>query len=351
MQNLQKKQNKQKHKVVTFGELMMRLSPVSGIRLEQAAQLDVNFGGAEANVAVCLARFGIHACHVTALPDNNLGESALRALRMNSVDTQFVLRKGARLGLYFLEYGSGSRPSRVIYDRADSSFSRLKSDEIDWEQVLEHASWFHWTGITPALGDSVEACLRKGLETAKKQGITVSVDLNYRKKLWSDEKAKAVMEELMPYVDVLIGNEEDPTHIFGISPEGTNVDAGRLNRERYKHLAEKIVDRYGVKKVAITLRESVSASENVWSACLLDGKEFYLSPKHKVWIIDRVGTGDAFAAGLIYGLLEGKSDPESLSLGVAAACLKHSIHGDFALIGIEEVERLSAGEKSGRIQR
>lgn len=338
-------------RVVTFGELMLRLSPSPGIRLEQAGKFDLNFGGAEANVAVALARFGLNATFVTALPPNDLGDSALSALRMHGVDTQFIVRKGKRMGIYYLEYGSGPRPSKVIYDRAFSSFSEIVPEEFDWEHVLSNVRWFHWTGITPALSDSVMDCLRQALETAKRKGITISVDLNYRRKLWSEEKARAVMTDLMPFVDILFGNEEDPIKVFGIQPKGTDVSAGKLNVEGYRRLAGELVKCFSLKKVAITLRESISASESVWSACLFDGKEFYQSPKYHVWIIDRVGAGDAFAAGLIYSILKGKNDPEALSFGVAAACLKHSICGDFALVSVEEVERLAAGETTGRIQR
>lgn len=338
-------------RVVTFGEMLMRLSPSKGIRLTQTQSFDLNFGGAEANVAVALAGFGAQASYVTVLPDNDLGNNACQTLKRYGVDTQFIIRRGKRMGVYYLEHGSGPRPSKVIYDRAHSSFSEIESGDLDWEQVLEKAQWFHWTGITPALGDSAIASLRRGLETAKKKKITVSADLNYRKKLWSEEKAKAIIEELMPFVDILIGNEEDPTRVFGIEPKGTEVAKGKLNIEGYRALAQALVEKFGFKKVAITLRESMSASENYWSACLFDGKNFYQSPRHHVWIIDRVGTGDAFAAGLIYSFLEGKADPEALSFGVAVACLKHSISGDFTSVSVQEVEQLLAGETTGRIER
>ncbi len=338
-------------KVVTFGEMLMRLSPSKGIRLSQTQNFDLNFGGAEANVAVALAGFGAQASYVTVLPDNDLGNNACQTLKRYGVDTQFIIRRGKRMGVYYLEHGSGPRPSKVIYDRAHSAFSEIEPGDLDWEQVLEKAQWFHWTGITPALGDSAIASLRRGLETAKKKKITVSADLNYRKKLWSEEKAKAVMEELMPFVDILIGNEEDPTRVFGIKPKGTEVAKGKLNIEGYRALAQALVEKFSFKKVAITLRESISASENYWSACLFDGKDFYESPRYHVWIIDRVGTGDAFAAGLIYSFLEGKADPEALSFGVAAACLKHSISGDFTSVSVREVEQLLAGETTGRVER
>jgi len=302
-------------------------------------------------VAVALAGFGAQASYVTVLPDNDLGNNAFQTLKRYGVDTRLIIRRGERMGVYYLEHGSGPRPSKVIYDRAHSAFSEIEPSDLDWEQVLEKAQWFHWTGITPALSDSVIDTLREGLEIARKRKITVSADLNYRKKLWSEEKAKSVMEEFMPFVDILIGNEEDPTRVFGIKPKETEVAKGKLNIEEYREMAQALVEKFGFKKVAITLRESISASENYWSACLFDGKNFYQSPRYHVWIIDRVGTGDAFAAGLIYSFLNGKADPEALSFGVAAACLKHSVSGDFTSVSVQEVEQLLAGETTGRVER
>lgn len=338
-------------RVVTFGELMIRLSPPAGVRLHQARDFELNFGGAEANVAVSLARFGLDACFLTALPPNELGDNASSILRMHGVDTGFIVRKGQRMGIYYLEHGSGPRPSKVVYDRAHSAFSEISPSDFDWERALEKAQWFHWTGITPALGPSVEEALRRGLKIAKKKGITVSVDLNYRKALWKEEKAREVMSGLMPFVDILIGNEEDPTRIFGLRPEETDVETGKLNIEGYQKLTEQLIKRFGFKKVAITLRESVSASENFWSACLHDGKNFFQSPRYHVWIVDRVGTGDAFAAGLIHSLLKGKADQEALGFAVASACLKHSVYGDFSPFSVEDVERFAAGATTGRVQR
>jgi 2-dehydro-3-deoxygluconokinase len=338
-------------KVVTFGEMMVRLSPPMGIRLKQAQNFDVHFGGAEANVAVSLAQFGMHASFVSAFPSNDLGDNALGTLRKYGVDTQFIIRKGQRMGIYYLEHGHGPRPSKVIYDREYTAVSELTPEDVDWEKVLDGTRWFHWTGITPALSDSLLAILRNGLEMAKKKGITVSADLNFRKKLWSEENAREVMTSLMPYVDVLIGNEEDPTRVFGIQPEGTDVESGKLSIEGYKKLTKALMDEFGFQKVAITLRESISASENFWSACLFDGEEFIQGPRYHVPIVDRVGTGDAFAAGLIYSLVQGKKDKEALSFAVAAACLKHSIWGDFNIVSVEEVERLAAGDTTGRVQR
>jgi 2-dehydro-3-deoxygluconokinase len=341
----------QKPKVVTFGEMMLRLSPPAGVRLQEAQTFRIHFGGAEANVAVSLAQWGMKTCFVSALPTNDLGENAVRTLQRYGVDTHDIVRKGSRIGIYYLEHGHGVRPSKVIYDRTHSAFSMLGPGDVDWRRVLDGANWFHWTGITPALSDSVLATLRKGLEAAKKMGITVSVDLNFRKKLWTEEKARIVISALMPYVDILIGNEEDPIKVFAIEPKNTVVDKGKLNVEGYKDLIKALLERFGMRKVAITLRESLSASENYWSACLFNGDEFITGPRYHAPSMDRVGTGDAFAAGLIYCLSRGKEDQEALSFGIAAACLKHSICGDFNFAHVAEVERLASGDTTGRIQR
>lgn len=338
-------------KTVCFGESLIRLSPPQGVRLIQARTFDVHFGGAEANVAVSLAQLGLKSFYVTALPANELGDSAIRTLRSCGVDTRFIIRKGKRLGLYYLEHGSGPRPSRIVYDRAHSAVTELTFDDVDWDSILEGASWFHWTGITPALGDSVLQILRHGLEKARASGITVSCDLNYRKKLWSEGRAREVMTELMPFVHVLFGNEEDPQRIFGFRPEKSDVAEARLDIEDYKDMTRHLVETYSFQKVAISLRESVSASENFWSACLFNGQTFYRSRRHRLMIVDRVGAGDAFAAGLVAALLYGKKDAEALEYAVAAACLKHSIQGDFNSISPEEVESLAAGDSSGRVRR
>ncbi len=339
------------NRIVTFGELMMRLSPPAGERLRTAGEFAVHFGGAAANVGVSLARFGHQAAFVTLLPGNDSGENALRALREQGVDTSHIARKGSRLGIYFLEHGSGPRPSKVIYDRAGSAFSEVVPADFDWGKILEGVAWFHWTGISPALGENVTATLQAGLEAARAMGVKVSVDLNYRSRLWSTDEAGRVMTGLMPQVDLLIANEEDPAKVFGIEIEGTDVESGDLDVTGYEKAAHELRERFGFEQVAITLRESISASENYWSACLLDGDGFHLSRTYHIPIIDRVGAGDAFAAGLIHGILTGMEGPAALGFGVAASCLKHSIYGDFNLVDVAEVQRLAGGSTSGRVVR
>ncbi len=338
-------------RIVTFGEVMLRLSPDLGQRLRGSLRFEASFGGAEANVAVSLAGFGLSAAFVTALPANDIGINAVRHLRSLDVDTSSILFQGSRLGTYYLEHGSGVRPSKVVYDRANSSIASVSGSEFDWPGILQGADWFHWTGITPALGEGTRKALRAALETAKGLGLTISVDLNFRKRLWAEDQAGQVMQELMPYVDVCIGNEEDATRIFGIQPGGTDVDSGKRDMDGYRQLALELQERFGFAKVAVTLRESLSASENRWSACLFDGHDFLLSSKYRVPIIDRVGSGDAFAAGLIYSLLYRKTSRRALEFAVAAAVWKHSIRGDFNQADADEIERLAAGSKSGRIQR
>ncbi len=336
---------------VTFGELMLRLSPPPGRRLRNAAGFEVHFGGAEANVASSLAGWGRPVRFVTALPPGDLGGNALAALRVRGVETACLRPQGSRMGLYFLEHGSGVRPSKVIYDRAHSAITGVSGADYDWEAILQGAAWFHWTGITPALGPGPAEALEKALKAARALRVPVSVDLNYRAKLWSESEACEVMGRLMPYVDICIGNEEDPARIFGIRAAHTDVERGELDVEGYRSLTAALQERFGFDKVAITLRESLSASENRWSACLHTGEEFLLSPCYDVPIVDRVGTGDAFAAGLIHSLLNGRSDQAALDFGVAAAAWKHSLYGDFNLADEEEIERLAAGEKTGRIRR
>ncbi|HHW10261.1 MAG TPA: sugar kinase [Firmicutes bacterium] len=338
-------------RVVTFGEIMMRLNPQGYLRFVQAQSFDLTFGGGEANVAASLAQFGLPASFVTAVPKHEIGDCAVNWLRRFGVDTSFILRQGERLGIYFLEFGASQRPSKVIYDRANSSISQVKPGDFDWEKILAGAGWFHFTGITPALGDGpAEACLA-AVQTAKKLGLTVSADLNYRKKLWSREKAREVMSKLMPYVDMAIANEEDAEMVFGIKARDTDVTAGALSSEGYKDVAKQLQEMFGFKQVAITLRESISASDNNWSALLYDGGTFYNSRKYKVHIVDRVGGGDSFGAGLIYSYLTGKSPDQAVQFAVAASCLKHTIFGDLNLVSAAEVETLAGGDASGRVQR
>jgi 2-dehydro-3-deoxygluconokinase len=347
----ERKKITRKGKVVTFGEIMLRLAPPKHLRFVQTDSYDATFGGAEANTSVAFANYGLDSCFVTALPNHEIGRAAINSLRKYGVDTSFVLRQGKRVGIYFLEYGASQRPSKVIYDRAGSSISEINPGQVDWGKVFENATWFHWSGITPALSDSAAETTLEALKAAKAIGVTISVDLNYRKKLWSKEKAQKVMSGLMEYVDIAVGNEEDADCVFGIKAGTSDVTAGKLDIEGYKSVANQMVKKFGFEKVAITLRESLSASDNIWSACLYNGKDFYVSKKYKIHLIDRVGGGDSFCSGLIYGLIAGKSDKDALEFGVAASCLKQTIHGDLNLVSVQEVEFLAGGDASGRVQR
>ncbi|MGC8654868.1 MAG: PfkB family carbohydrate kinase [Candidatus Kryptoniota bacterium] len=338
-------------RVVTFGELLLRLSTSNYQRISQASAFEIHFGGAEANVAVSLANFGINSCYVTRLPENEIAELALRELQKHNVDTGFIVRGGPRIGIYFLETGVSQRPSRVIYDRANSSISQVKRGMINWQEVLSGSSWFHLSGITPALGDNVADVCMEALSTAKKSNITVSLDLNYRKKLWSLDKAKSVIHSLLEYVDILISNEEDIGLIFETKLERPDFLKGEMSAENYTPLAKEILSNFNLKMLGITLRESISASENNWSGALFDGTKMYVSRKYKINVVDRVGTGDSFAAGLIYGILTKQPPQDALDFAVAASCLKHTIHGDFNFVTLSEVEELKAGNTSGRVQR
>lgn len=338
-------------KVVTLGKIMLRLSPPNAGRFIQANRYDAAYGGAEANAAVSIANYGLESCFVTALPDSEVGQGGVNALRAFGVDTRYILRQVKRIGIYFLEYGASQRPSKVIYDRAGSSFSDLKPGQIDWEEVFRGVAWFHWSGITPAVSDSAAEVTLEALRAAKKSGVTVSVDLNYRKKLWSKEKARSIMTNLMGYVDICIGNEEDVENIFGIRAESEGHESGELVRLAYKGVSAQLIEKFGFSKAAITLRESITASDNIWSACLHNGTEFLLSREYPIHIVDRVGGGDAFSSGLIYGMITGKTDQEALEFGAAASCLKHTIHGDFNLVSVGEVEELVSGKGRGRILR
>ena len=338
-------------KVVCFGEIMLRLAPPGYLRFGQATSFDAVYGGGEANVAVSLANFGVDAAYVTKVPPNPIGQAAINELRKYGVDTTKMLRGGDRLGIYFLEKGASQRPSVVVYDRKHSAISEVKTGEFDWETIFKDATWFHFTGITPALGENVAEITLEACKAAVKLGLSVSCDLNYRKNLWSSEQAGKTMSKLMEYVDLCIANEEDAEKVFGISAHETDVSSGKLNIEGYKQVAKQLKDRFDFKRVAITLRESMSADDNIWSAMYFDGDNYYFSQKYPMHIVDRVGGGDSFGAGLIYGALNGLSDSEALEFAVAASCLKHSIIGDANHVSVAEVKTLMKGDASGRVQR
>ncbi|MDR2485844.1 MAG: sugar kinase [Treponema sp.] len=338
-------------KIITFGEIMLRLAPEGYYRFVQASAFGATYGGGEANAAVSLADFGLDAAFVTKLPAHEIGQAAVNKLREFGVDTSKIVRGGNRIGIYFLEKGASQRPSKVIYDRAGSSIAEAAPADFDWNRIFEGASWFHFTGITPALGDSAAAICLEAVKTAKARGITVSCDLNYRKNLWSKEKAGTVMGTLVPYVDLCIANEEDAADVFGIHAQNSDVGSGKISHEGYKEAAKVLADRFGFKQVAITLRESISANDNNWAAMLYNRCDYYVSKKYPVHIVDRVGGGDSFGAGLIYASIQGFAPQEALEFAAAASCLKHSIEGDFNLISVEEVKKLAAGDGSGRVQR
>lgn len=338
-------------KVVTFGELMLRLNPEGYLRFVQADKFGVSFGGGEANVSVSLANYGIDASFVSKIPAHEIGQSAVNSLRRYGVDTKDIVRGGERLGIYYLEKGASQRPSKVIYDRAYSAIALAKREDFDWEKIFEGANWFHWTGITPALGGELPEICLDACKTAKKMGLTISCDLNYRKKLWTREKAREVMSELCKYVDVCISNEEDAKDVFGIVADGSDIDGGKLNRDGYVSVAKKLTDAFGFKKVAITLRESKSANDNDWSAMLYADGEAFFSKKYSMHIVDRVGGGDSFGGGLIYSLLSDYTDKEAIEFAVAASCLKHSVEEDYNMVSVAEVKALAGGNASGRVQR
>jgi 2-dehydro-3-deoxygluconokinase len=340
-------------KVVTFGEIMLRLSPPGFERLLQSPVLGATFGGGEANVAVSLAHFGCESHYVTRLPAHAIGEAAVKALRAEGVRTGFVVRGGERVGIYFAEAGASQRASTVIYDRAHSSIAELNAGAIDWTSVMEGAAWFHVTGITPALGAKAAACTREAMEHARAAGARVSVDLNFRKKLWSASQAQATMRPMMSLVDVVIANEEDIQTVLGLHVPDTDVTSGRLNLAGYRQVAEQITRELGPTIVAITLRESVSASENGWSAVLWNAEAgtFQQSQRYDVRLVDRIGGGDSFAAGLIYGLVTGRAPEAALRFAVAASALKQTIPGDFNRVSVAEVDALAQGDASGRVQR
>jgi len=338
-------------KVITMGEIMLRLSTPGYKRFSQAESFDVVYGGGEANVAVSLANYGFDAHFVSKLPKNPIGDAAVNALRRFGVDTDYIARGGERVGIYYLETGASMRPSKVVYDRAGSAIAEATADDFDFDAIFKDAEWFHFSGITPALSPEAADLTEKALIAAKKHGVTVSVDLNYRKKLWTEEEAKAVMTKLMAYVDVCIGNEEDAEKVLGFKPGETDVTQGELELDGYKSIFKQMKEAFDFKYVVSTLRESYSASDNGWSALIYDGNEFYHSRKYDLRIVDRVGGGDSFAGGLIYGLLADKNFKDALEFAVAASALKHTISGDFNLVSVDEVETLVGGDASGRVQR
>lgn len=340
-------------KVITMGEIMLRLSTPGYEKFIQAESFDVCYGGGEANVAVSLANYGHDAEFVTKVPENPIGECAVAALRKMNVETKHIARGGERLGIYFLETGASMRASNVVYDRAHSSIATAVASDFNFDEIFEGADWFHFTGITPAVSDAAAELTELALKAAKSKGLTVSVDLNFRKKLWSSEKAQKIMSNLMQYVDVCIGNEEDAEKVLGFKPGNTDVTSGSLELAGYQDIFKQMVDKFNFKYVISSLRESYSASDNGWSACIYsrDDKEFYHSRKYDVRIVDRVGGGDSFAGGVICGFLDGKNFKDALEFGVAASALKHTIPGDFNLVSRQDVENLVGGDGSGRVQR
>ena len=338
-------------KVVTFGELMLRLAPENYLRFVQSDKYEATFGGAEANVAVSLANYGVDVAFVSKLPEHEIGQSVVNSLRKFGVDTSKIVRGGDRVGIYYCEKGASQRPSKVIYDRAYSSIAMAKKEDFDWSKIFEGVDWFHFTGITPALSDTVADICLEALKEAKKRNIKVSCDLNFRKKLWSKEKAGKVMGELCNYIDYCIANEEDAKDVFGIEADNTDIYSGKLNRDGYISVAKKLTDRFGFKGVAITLRESLSANDNNWSGMLYTDGNAYFSKKYAMHIVDRVGGGDSFGGGLIYSLINGYDSQKAIEFAIAASCLKHSIEGDYNMVSVKEVETLAGGDASGRVQR
>lgn len=342
------------NKVVTLGEIMMRLSTPGYERFVQSQKFDVTYGGGEANVAVSLANYGLESYFVSKLPKHEIGQAAVNHLKRFGVKTDYIIRGGERIGIYFLETGASQRASKVIYDRDNSALRTITQDELDWENIFKNCKWFHWTGITPALGKNSQEIIEKACKVANKKGIKVSCDLNFRKKMWTEKEAQNVMIPIMEYVDVCIANEEDAEKSLGMKAKNTSISKAELDESGYFELAESLKKKFAFDAVAITLRESFSASRNGWSAILVDDmdcKNPYRSKKYDIQIVDRVGGGDAFAGGLIYGLLTKKITKDALEFAVAASCLKQTVPGDFNLVSIEEVEKLSKGDGSGRVDR
>lgn len=338
-------------KFVCFGEIMARLNPEGYLRFTQANHLELSYAGGEANVAVSLSNYGKNASFVTKLPVNDMAKSAVMSLKSQGVDVSDIVYGGERLGIYFVEKGASQRPSKVIYDRKYSSIATAEENDFDWEKIFAGASWFHFTGITPALGDNVADICEVACKTAKKMGLTVSCDLNYRKNLWSSQKAGEVMGRLMQYVDLCIANEEDAEKVFGIKADNTDITGGELSSDEYMQVAKTLAERYNIGKVAITLRGSISASDNNWAGMLYNNGECYFSKNYLIHIVDRVGGGDSFGGGLIYALSEGYTPQQAIEFAVAASCLKHTIEQDFNQVTVNEVKQLMAGDGSGRVQR
>ena len=338
-------------RIITFGEIMLRLNPEGNLRFVQADRFEASYAGGEANVAVSLANYGMDAAFVSKVPAHAIGQCAVNALRKYGVDTRNMVRGGARLGAYYIEKGASQRPSKVIYDRAGSAIATADPSDFDWDAIFEGADWFHWTGITPALGGNLPQICLEACKAAKARGITISCDLNYRNKLWTREEACRVMSQLVPYVDVCIANEEDAKDVFGIEAANTDIHAGKLNHEGYISVAQQIHERFGCKAVAITLRSSISADDNDWAAMLYTDGNAYFSPSYRIHIVDRVGGGDSFGAGLIYSQLTDMNPQDSINFAVAASCLKHTIPYDFNQVTVEEVKSLAGGNASGRVQR
>lgn len=340
-------------RVLSFGEILLRLASPGYTRLFQKDSLDTSFCGGEANVAVSLSLFGLDAAFVTKVPQNDVGVASINSMRYFGVDTSKVVYGNGRMGLYYLEKGASQRSSKVIYDREYSAIALAQKTDFDWDEIFEGVDWFHWTGISPALSEGLAEICMDACQAAKEKGITVSCDLNYRKNLWDSERAKEVMTKLLPYVDVCIANEEDAEKVLGIKPENNDVESGVLNKQGYESVAKQICAEYGCKYVAITLRESYSASMNGWSAMLYDAKEqtSYFSKKYDIQIVDRVGGGDSFTAGIIYSLITGMDNQRAIEFATASSCLKHTIEGDFNRVSISEVESLMKSGGHGRVER
>ena len=338
-------------KVVTFGELMLRLAPENYLRFVQSDKYEATFGGAEANVAVSLANYGVDAAFVSKLPAHEIGQAAVNSLRKFGVDTSKIVRGGNRVGIYYCEKGASQRPSKVIYDRAYSAIATASVNDFDWDKIFEGVTWFHFTGITPALSDECAELTLAACKKAKEKDITVSCDLNFRKKLWSKEKAGETMSKVCLYVDYCIANEEDAKDVFGIEADNTDINTGKLDRNGYISVAKKLTEKFNFKGVAITLRESLSANDNNWSGMLFANGEAHFSKKYAMHIVDRVGGGDSFGGGLIYSLLNDYDAQKAIEFAVAASCLKHSIEGDYNMVSVSEVEALANGNASGRVQR